>query len=114
VLLIGYYILRLAAGNCTGSACDWFIPFSLLIPLLILVMLAITGISATSNAYRRQAGAGWALVLGALTVLGVIGPIVALAIFRDSPDPFVPLATVLVLLLPLCALLYSLTAGRRT
>jgi uncharacterized membrane protein YoaK (UPF0700 family) len=106
--------LRLVVGNCSGSACDWFIPLSLLIPLLILVMVAITGIRATATAYRRKAHTGWALVLAALTVLGVIGPIVALAIFRDSPDRFIPVATLLVVLLPLAALAYDLIAARRT
>jgi hypothetical protein len=77
-------------------------------------MLAITGIRATSSAYRREAHAGWAVVLGALTALGVVGPIVALAIFRDSPDRSVPVATVLVVALPVSVLLYTLTAGRPT
>jgi hypothetical protein len=54
------------------------------------------------------------VVLGALTALGVVGPIVALAIFRDSPDRFVPVATVLVVALPVSVLLYTLTAGRPT
>jgi hypothetical protein len=74
-------------------------------------MVAITGITVTSTAYRRKEHTGWALILGALTVVGVMGPIVALAIFRDSPDRFVPLATLLVVLPPLMALAYSITTA---
>jgi len=46
------------------------------------------------------------------TVLAVLGPIVALLIFKDSPDVFVATGTVLELQLAVVALAYSFY-GRR-
>jgi len=37
----------------------------------------------------------------------VIGPIIALVMLRDSPDPFVVTSTILVALVPVGALVYS-------
>lgn len=48
------------------------------------------------------------MAIGVSTVLGVVGPIVSLLIFRDSPDQFVAVATVLVALPPVVVLTYSL------
>lgn len=79
-------------------------------PILILVLAAITGLTAFSRASRSDRRR-WALVLGVLTAVGVVGPIVALSLFRDSPDRFVLTATVLTGLVPVTALLYSLVLG---
>ena len=105
--------MRLIAGSCSGAACDWFIPVSLLLPVLILVMVGVTGVSAF-NSSRRRPESRWTAAFGALTVLGVLGPIIALAIFRDSPDRFVLVATVLVALVPIAALAYAFTGVRTT
>lgn len=102
-----YYLLRLVASNCSGAGCHWFIPFSLLLPLLVLTLVAITGVQAVLRTWKRSEDRPWTLVLAGLTVVSVAGPIIALAVFRDSPDRFVPTATVLVILLPLTALIYS-------
>ncbi|HVH65364.1 MAG TPA: hypothetical protein VM674_04955 [Candidatus Acidoferrum sp.] len=84
---------------------------SLLVPLLILVLVAMTGLTAFSAA-SRAAHHRWTAVLGALTVVGVIGPFLSLAAFRDRPDRFVFVATVLTGLVPVAVLVYSLTATR--
>jgi heme/copper-type cytochrome/quinol oxidase subunit 3 len=115
-LLAVYYVLRAVVAQCSGNQCDVYIPLSLLLPLLILVMAAVTGLLAILSA-RQGAQRAWVGVLGVCTLLGVLGPIVSAVIFRDSPDVLVPLATVLVLLAPLSALIYSFSAptpGRQT
>jgi hypothetical protein len=99
-----YFVMRGAAGSCAGAACDIYIPLSLLLPILILMMVTVTGLASTSGA-RRQ-GAWFAVLLGC-TVLGIAGPVVALLIFRDRPDMFVTVATVLEILVPLAALSFS-------
>ena len=106
-LLLLYHLLRFVASACSGSGCDVFIPLSLLLPLLIVLMLAITGVQAMAHSgpasYARRT------VLGALTFIGVLGPIIALLVFRDRPDAFVWTSTVLVLLLPLAVIAYGLS-----
>lgn len=110
IVLVGvYFVLRALATNCSGAGCDAYIPFSLLIPLLILVLVAITCVLATIRA--RGQGA-WFAGLVAATVLGVAGPVAALLIFRDSPDAFVPAATVLVLLATGTSLAFSFRPAR--
>ena len=103
-------MLRILAGRCGGSACEWFIPVSLGVPLLILILVAVTGVTALPVASRRHQRSAWPLVIGVTTLLSVFGPILSLVIFRDSPDQFIALATALVVLLPVVALAYSLTA----
>jgi hypothetical protein len=49
-LLAGYHALRIIAGQCSGAQCDWFIPVSLLLPLLILLVDAVTGVLAIATA----------------------------------------------------------------
>ena len=103
-LIALYFVFRAVASACTGAACDAYIPISALIPLAILALGLITGIVATVAARRDHT---WFTVLLGATVLGVLGPVIALAILRDSPDAFVATATVLVLLVPAAALAYS-------
>jgi hypothetical protein len=106
-LLAAYQGLRLAASSCTGSGCDAHIPASLLLPFSTLVAVAVAGGLALS-ATRREAGARtWAAALATTTILGTAGTLAAVAIWRDSPDTLVPVATVLLLLGPLCALVFS-------
>jgi hypothetical protein len=108
LLVIAYHLMRAAATACTGSACDAYIPFSLLLPLLVLIGAAVSGVLAISAARRDRA---WLIVLILCTAIGVIGPIIALVGLRDSPDAFVISSTILVAVAPVGALVYSL--GRR-
>lgn len=103
-LIALYFVFRAVASACTGAGCDVYIPISALIPLLILLTALITGIVATVTARHDHT---WFTVLLGATVLGVVGPFVALLIFRDSPDAFVAVATVLSLLVPVAALVYT-------
>jgi ABC-type branched-subunit amino acid transport system permease subunit len=103
-LLIAYHLMRAAAAVCTGEGCDIYLPLSLLLPLLELIGAVVTGLMAISAAWRDRP---WLLVLSVCTVVGVIGPIVGLFIFRDSPDAFVVTSTVLIALVPVSALVYS-------
>lgn len=105
-LLVAEYAERSIAAQCAGAACDWFLPLDLLLPLLILATVAVTGLLGFAAA-RSRGQTAWLSVFGAATVLGVLGPIVSLAVFRDSPDGFVPVATVLLAVVPVIALIYS-------
>jgi hypothetical protein len=105
-LLAGYFGLRAAATACAGVQCDVYIPFSALVPALVLVAGAVTGGLAVAHARKASRGA-WTWALAALTVLGVLGPLVSLAVLRDRPDTFVLVASVLSVLVPLAALAYS-------
>jgi hypothetical protein len=110
IVLVGaYFVMRTLATACAGSGCDVYIPISLLLPLLIFVVTAMTAVVAIASA--RGLGA-WFAVLIISTVLAVLGPIIALLIFRDSPDAFVATGTVLELQLAVVALAYSFY-GRR-
>ncbi len=106
-LLIAYHVMRVAAGACSGSGCDLYIPLSLLLPLLVLIGATVTGLMAISGARRDRT---WLFVLSISAAAGVVGPIVALIILRDSPDAFVVSSTVLVLLPAAGALAYSFTS----
>jgi hypothetical protein len=121
-LLAVYYILRASAAQCSGLQCDRYIGFSLLLPLLVLIMAAVTGLLAISAATRgaqiaqdqaiKQRQTTWLGILSICTLVSVLGPIVSLAVFRSSPDVLVPVATLLVLLVPLSVLIYSFTSVR--
>lgn len=109
VLIAPYFALRVAAAGCAGAACDAYIPLSLLLPLLVLGSVAVTGAVATVHA---GPGSRWFAALLVVTVLGVVGPVIALVVFRDSPDRFVPVATALELVVALVALGYSVAGPR--
>lgn len=111
LLLAAYHGLRIAASQCGGAACDWYIPISLLLPIAILLAVGVAGALAFPAARRTGAGP-WAAVIAASSALGVAGPPVALALLRDSPDALVPAATVMWLLGPICVLAYTVL-GRR-
>ncbi len=110
LLLALYFALRAAATSCTGAGCDAYIPFSLLLPVLVLASAAVTGTVAVLNA---RPGGPWFAALVAVTGFGVVGPVIALVVFRDSPDRFVPVATALVLLVAVTALGYSVAGGKQ-
>ena len=105
-LLIAYHVMRVAATACTGSMCDAYILISLLLPLLVLIGAAVSGVLAISESRRDPT---WLLVLILCTAVAVIGPIVALIVLRDSPDAFVVSSTILVAVVPVGALAYSIS-----
>lgn len=105
-LLVIYHLLRLVASACSGSGCEVYIPVSLLLPLLILIGAVVSGLMAISAARRDRT---WLIALGLCTGVGVIGPLVALIVLRDSPDAFVVSSTILVALAPVSSLVYSYT-----
>ncbi len=78
---------------CTGATSVRVLGF---VTLALLIAYHLMRIAAT-----------WLMVLGLCTAVGVIGPIIALVMLRDSPDPFVVTSTILVALVPVGALVYS-------
>ena len=105
VLIVAVYqLLRLLASQCTGGACDWYIPFSLLLPISALILAAVTGAMAAYAA--RAAGRGWVVSLAACAVIGSIGPVAAAFIVKDN-DLLVSISTVMVLAVPVSALTYT-------
>ncbi len=108
VVLI-YHLLRVMASRCTGAACDWYIPLSLLLPLTAIVLAAVT---AGLAAYEARARRAWTVVLAASGILASIGTILAAMILSDN-DTKVWVATVFVLTVPLTVFL-SASRGRST
>jgi hypothetical protein len=111
----GYQVMRLAAAQCNGVACDWYIAPSVLLPLLVLALVGATGALAITVVLRRPDvpdARSWLIVMIAATVLGVAGPFVSLAVLRDSPDALVVIGTVLYMLAPIAALAYSWVSRR--
>jgi uncharacterized membrane protein HdeD (DUF308 family) len=104
VLLGGYHVMRVIVAQCSGAACDAYIPLSLLLPLLVLASAVVTALLAIAHA---RADGTWLIILVATAAVGVLGPVVSLIVLRDNPDAFVILSTVLVLLIPVSALVYS-------
>lgn len=108
VIVVFYWVLRVAATNCTGATCDWYIPFSLLLPLLAIALAAVAaGIAAS----QERARPGWRAVIAVCGVLTLIGPVVLALALKDN-DTKVWISTVLVLSVPATILLS--TAVRRT
>lgn len=104
--LLGIYFgLRAAATACSGAGCDAYVWPSLALPVGVVVMVAVTGWLAMASA-RRQ-GSSWFVPLIGCTGLGVLGPVAAVAVFRDRPDAVVAVATALFLVTPVAALAYS-------
>lgn len=107
-LLAAYYVLRALATQCSGPQCDNYIIPSLLLPVIVLLAAAVTGVLAIAAAAARRQHA-WLSLASVATALSVLGPIASAVVFRDNPDSFVPAATVLASLAPLAALVYSFT-----
>lgn len=105
-LLGAYHLMRAAATACTGGGCEFYIPLSLLLAVMILIAAVLTAALAISTARHDRT---WLIVLGFCTVLSVAGPLVALLVLRDSPDAFVVSSTALVALVPVAALAYTFT-----
>lgn len=110
-LLTVYSILRAIAGQCEGAQCDAYILPSVALPVLAVIAVGVTGVLAILGA--RPAGGSWLVILIVTTVLGVLGPPIALAIFRDQPDSFVMAATVLLVQGPVAALVFTFNEAPR-
>jgi cytochrome bd-type quinol oxidase subunit 2 len=104
VLVSGYHVMRPIANQCTGAACDVYIPLSLLVPLVVLISAAATSVTALFHARHDMT---WFTLLAVCAVLGVLGPLASLIVLRDNPDALVILSTLLILTIPVSALLYS-------
>ena len=76
-------------------------------------MVAVTGWRAFLTASEARGPRPWPTLFAALTALGIVGPLLALFVFRDSPDRFVAVATFFVALLPLVVLTYGVRPPRR-
>ena len=111
VLLAGYHVMRLAAEQCAGSACDLYIQLSLLLPIGVLLAVAVAGILGFTAAWRVGTR-GWAAAIAVTASIGVAGPPLALAVLRDSPDSLVAVATVLWLVGLVGVLAYGFVGSR--
>jgi hypothetical protein len=106
LLLVTYHLLRLAAAQCTGPQCDdAYLPLSLLVPIAVLVVAAVAGSLASGDA--RAHARSWFGVVFTATLVSLIGPLLAVLIFRDQPDTVVVVSTVFFLPAPAAALAYS-------
>jgi hypothetical protein len=106
VFLTGYWVLREVATACSGAQCDLYIIPSVALPLLVLISVGVTGWLAIS--WARPVGGVWLVILIGTTALGLLGPPVAVAIFRDQPDSLVLTATLLFAQGPVAALVYTI------
>jgi hypothetical protein len=106
LLVVAYWGLRVAATACTGTGCDVYIPFSLMLPVAAIFLAGFTGAYAGREARNDRT---WAVVLNACAGLAFFGPILAATLIRGENDLLVALATVLVLTVPASVGLYSAT-----
>lgn len=106
VFLTSYWVLREVATACSGANCDAFIVPSVALPILVLISVGVTGWLAIS--WARPVGGAWLVILIATTALGLLGPPIALAIFRNQPDSLVLTATLLFAQGPVAALVYTI------
>jgi len=112
LLFAGYAVLRAAAGQCSGAQCDAYVIPSLALPLAAVVAVGVTGVLAIYSA--RLVSRSWLWILAAATAVGVFGPPVALAIFRDQPDSLVFVASVLLVQGPVAALVFTISEKPHT
>ena len=122
-LLGAYYVLRGMARGCSGVVCDLYIPISLLLPLSILVLVAVSGGRAMIRARSARRDVPdvttktalwrWSVVLGVCTLLSVAGPVGIAVQWRDNPDLVVVAATLLVMLTPISILSYNLLGPKQ-
>jgi hypothetical protein len=101
-----YWALREVAARCTGIQCDIYIIPSIGLPLLVLITVGITGWLAIS--WARPVGGMWLSILIGSTAIGLLGPPIALALFRDQPDSLVLTASLLFAQGPVAALVYTI------
>jgi len=96
LVVVIYHALRLMASGCSGGGCDWYIPFSLFLPIIAILLAALT---AAFAAYEARAQRGWSVLLGVCGVLASIGSILAALALSDN-DAKVWVSTLLVLTVP--------------
>ena len=108
LVVLAYHVLRLMAEQCTGPGCDWYIPFSLFLPIIAILLAGLTGAFA---AYGERDRRGWSVVIGICAILAVFGPILAAFALSDN-DTKVWVATGFLLTVPATVWLSALT--RRT
>lgn len=101
--------MRALATACTGGACDAYIPVSLLLPVLVFVAAAATGLTACVEVR----GSAWFLWLVISTALAIAGPPAALLVFKDSPDAFVATGALLELQVAVVAIASTLMIRTR-
>ncbi|HYM65930.1 MAG TPA: hypothetical protein VEW68_01440 [Patescibacteria group bacterium] len=106
LFLSAYWALREVAARCTGIQCDFYIIPSIGLPLLVLIAVGITGWLAIS--WARPVGGMWLSILIGSTAIGLLGPPIALAVFRDQPDSLVLTASLLFAQGPVAALVYTI------
>lgn len=106
-----YWALRGVASGCAGVSCDRYIVWSLVLPIVVYVSALASG-GLGWNAAKQEGERNWSRLVGGLTLAGIVGPLIALVVWRDNPDWFVVSASVLVSLGPISSLAYSLV-GRR-
>jgi len=107
LFLTAYWILRAVAATCSGLQCDIYILPSVALPLAVLIGVGVTGWLAIS--WARPVGGAWLGILVATTAVGLLGPPVALGLFRDQPDSLVLTATLLFAQSPVAALVYTIS-----
>ena len=95
-VVVTYHVLRLMASQCTGAGCDWYIPFSLFLPIIAILLAALTAGFAAGEARAQRA---WCVLLGICGVLASVGSILAALALEDN-DTKVWVSTVLVLTVP--------------
>ena len=106
-LLALYSVLRAIAGSCEGSQCDIYIIPSVALPLAVVVVVAVTG--GLAVAWARKVARSWVVILSVTTLMGIVGPPAALAIFRDQPDSLVLAATLFLVVGPVAALVFTVS-----
>jgi hypothetical protein len=114
-LLVTFHVIRLVAGTCSLPVCDWYsVRTAISLSLLLLAMVVITGAVATYGASQHRPRTGWPWALGAATVLGFLGPIVSLVVFRYDPRIFFPVASGFIALVPVITLAYRFGGPHRS
>src|SRR5581483_9070504 len=94
-VVIVYHVLRVMASQCSGGGCDWYIPFSLVLPLAAIALALVTGALAAYAERDRPA-----------RTIAFAGSIAGAFVLSDN-DAKVWVATVFVLLVPAAVLLTS-------
>ena len=103
-VVLVYHVLRVMASQCTGGGCDWYITFSLFLPLIAILLAVLT---AGFAAYEARARKGWSTALAISGILASIGTILEAMILSDN-DTKVWVATVFVLAVPLLVFMSGL------
>ncbi len=110
-VLLVYHMVRLISEDCSGPGCEWFIPISLYLPLTAFSLAIITGVRAYLASEARSLRRA---ILAVSIAISGIGPFGAIVVLRNNPDLVVPIATVLLLVAPVAALVEDAVDRRRS